>query len=216
MTREKAMELIKKLLATANDKGATENEAMIAALKAQEMMAKYNVEITEVDGDDESDEIVKSGVDTGTGNKWKYNLATVIADNFCCKVYWIGRKAAVFYGYKRHAEVAREVFKFLFNIGNRLATNYYFRVRNAGGNTEGIKNTFLIGFTLGVKSVLEKQCTALMLVTPKEVEEQFNVDIMKTARTISNNLNYRHNEEARNEGYRSGRDAASARYLETA
>lgn len=214
MTRERAIELIQKLLRTAQDKGASENEAMIAALRAQEIMAKYNVTITDVE-DDEEDEIVKSGFSTGTGNKWKYNLAHVIADNFCCKCYWLGREKVVFYGYKRHAEVAREVFRFLYNTGNRLATNYYFRVRNAGRNTNGVKNTFLIGFTYGVKSVLEKQCTALMLVTPKEVEEQFNETIARGARTISNTINHSGSTEARKAGYQSGRDVASARYLET-
>ena len=42
MTTEKIMEKIKKLLALANN-NPSEDEAMAAALKAQEMMAKYNI-----------------------------------------------------------------------------------------------------------------------------------------------------------------------------
>lgn len=213
MNKERAIDLIQKLLATATDKGASENEAMIAALRAQELMAKYNVQITEINNEGDKDEIVKTGFETGTGNKWKYNLAHVIADNFCCKCYWIGREKVVFYGYKRHAGVAAEVFKFLFNTGNRLATNYYMRVRNAGINTNGVKNTWLIGFTLGIKSVLEKQCTALMLVTPKEVEESFT-DFTKGCRTISNKITRRYDAEIEDDGYKTGRNVAQARYIE--
>lgn len=219
MTTEKIIEKIQKLLNTANDRGATENEAMIAALKAQELMAKYSISMTDIETQDENDEIVEAQFETGTGNKWKYILAHVVADNFCCKLFMYGKTTVVFYGFKKNADIARDVFKFLFNTGNRLATRYYFQYRNAGRNTVGVKNAFLSGFTSGVKSVLEKQCTALMLVVPKEVNTSYNnmcEQMQKTGRMHSFNSSYRRarDEEARSAGYDAGRNTANARYLE--
>ena len=92
MCNEKIIDRIKKLLATASDKGATENEAMIAALKAQELMAKYNIELSEVQLEEDKDEIVKLPTETGTGNKWKFVLAHTVADNFCCRHFFIGKE----------------------------------------------------------------------------------------------------------------------------
>lgn len=34
-------------------------------------------------------------------------------------------------------------------------------------------NTYLLGFCEGIQEVLDRQCTALMLVVPKEVEKAY-------------------------------------------
>lgn len=213
MRVEKAIEIIKKLLATANDKGASENEAMIAALKAQELMAKYDIQMTDIEGESTSDEIVDNQIYVGSGNKWKYSLAGVIATNFCCRVYICGSKHIVFYGYKKHAEVAKEVFTFLFNTGNKLANRYYGELYNRGESTKGVKNTFLIGYLHGIKSVLEKQCTALMLVIPKEVNDSYN-EKMAGAKTRTRNLTGQKNAAAYHRGLNEGKNVATARSLE--
>lgn len=213
MTREKAFELITKLLATASDKGASENEAITAALKAQELMAKYQIDIAEVQTEDK-EEIVRVGYSTGTGNKWKLTLALIVAKNFCCKVYTENREFVIFYGYKHNAEIACEVFKFLFNAGNRFANRYYMNNRNHGEVTKGIKNTFLVGFVAGIKSVLEKQCTALMLVVPEEVKKSYE-DMSKGFKSVSTGVRYNGTEtNAYREGVTTGRDVAQSRYIE--
>jgi hypothetical protein len=121
----------------------------------------------------------------------------------------------VFYGYKKNADVARDVFKFLFNTGNKLATRYYFQYRNAGKDTTGVKNAFLSGFTSGVRQVLEKQCTALMLVVPKEVTESFE-DKCKKMKSKTINSSYRRSvdDEAIEAGLTAGKNVANSRYLE--
>jgi hypothetical protein len=212
---EKVIEKIKKLLNTANDKGATENEAMIAALKAQELMAKYDISITDVEDDDNSDEIVTEEYETGTGNKWKYILSEIVANNFCCKTYNINKTRIVFYGYKRHSVIAKDVFKMLYETGNRLAMRYYQRRKNNGEDTKGFKNQFLLGYVQGIKFVLDKQCTALMIVTPKEVVSSFD-NLTSNAGFKTQRCTIKHNidEQAREEGYNEGRKVAQARYLE--
>ena len=120
MTTEKAINIVRKLLATANDNGASENEAMTAALRAQEIMAKYDINISNIE-EQIDEEIVSSSVVIGNGNKWKFMLANIVSTNFCCKVYTVNSSTIVFHGYKRHADVAKSVFEFLFETGVKLA-----------------------------------------------------------------------------------------------
>lgn len=213
MKVEKAIEIIKKLLVTANDKGASENEAMMAALKAQELMAKYDIQMADVEDESGSEEIVDGIVNVGKGNKWKYQLAGIIATNFCCKIYAHGSEYIIFYGYKKHAEVAKEVFTFLYNTGNKLADRYYAELYNRGESTKGVKNTFLIGYLHGIKSVLEKQCTALMLVVPKQVEESFD-EKMAGCKTRKSSITISTSAEAYQRGVSEGKHIAQARSIE--
>lgn len=213
MKVEKAIEIVKKLLATANDKGASENEAMTAALKAQEIMAKYDIQMVDVEGDTSSDEIVESIVEVGNGNKWKFQIANIVANNFCCKVYCMGTSRIVFYGYKKHADITREVFTYLFNTGNKLADRCYAEYYYKGEPTKGVKNTFLLGYCLGIKDVLEKQCTALAIVTPKEVVEAYN-EKMEGATTRKTTLKTSYNRDAYEKGIAQGRSVANSRAIE--
>lgn len=213
MKVEKAIEIVRKLLAVVNDKGASEGESMTAALKAQEIMAKYNINMADVEDESDSEEIVDFSIDVGKGNKWKYHLAMVIANNFCCKTYIHGSQMIFFYGYKKHAEVAKEVFTFLYNTGNKLADRYYAELYNRGESTKGVKNTFLLGYLKGIKSVLEKQCVALALVVPQEVNKAFDEKMIgsrhkKTTMTSSGDR------RAFDRGVSEGRNVANARSIE--
>lgn len=174
---EKILSKIKNLLDLANN-NPNENEALAAALKAQELMAKYDVEIEQLDHKAETREIVKEVYHQSGKHemkKWKFGLAGIIAKNFCCKYYTINKSDIVFYGYKEDAKIALQVFSYLYEVGNKFAVRYYNKCKTEGKNTKGVMNTYLLGFKDGVKSVLEKQCTALMIVTPKEVTDSYEV-----------------------------------------
>lgn len=215
MKVEKAIEIVRKLLAVVNDKGASEGESMTAALKAQEIMAKYNISLADVEDESESDseEIIDFGVDVGKGNKWKYHLAMVIANNFCCKTYTCGSQMIFFYGYKKHAEVAKEVFTFLYNTGNKLADRYYAELYNRGESTKGVKNTFLLGYLKGIKSVLEKQCVALALVVPQEVNKAYD-EKMRGCGHKKTTMSTSGDSRAFERGVNEGRSVATARQIE--
>lgn len=211
---EKVIEKIRKLLAMTEENGASENEAIIAALKAQKLMAEYNLTVADVADEHEGkSEIIEAAVDAGTKYKWKYGLVNIIAVNFCCKVYIVNKSNVVFYGYKNHADVASEVFRFLFNTGNKLANNYYYKCMKDGRDTVGVKNTFLLGFCKGIEEVLGKQCRALMLVTPKEVEESFK-EIIAGSKSIKSTMKINRDAQAYEDGKREGRFVANARSLE--
>lgn len=173
---EKIITKIKNLLDLANN-NPNENEALAASLKAQELLAKYNIEMADVEDVDFLErEIVEQEADLGKdkSKKWKVILASAIAKNFYCKVFTRGRGNKIFfYGYQKDVEVATKTFETLFSIGNKLARKKYYEYRKAGKNTKGIMNAYLYGFIEGIKEALEKQSTALMVVTPKEVNEAF-------------------------------------------
>ena len=211
--REKILKKIENLLALAGN-NPSENEAIAAALKAQELMAKYNIELADIEGEKPKNNITEETY-TPKANchyvrKWRYKLAQIIAKNFCCKTYCINRDTVVFYGYEKDAKIAVEVFKFLFETGNN---RYYLKCKKEGKNTKGVLNTYLVGFCDGIKEVLDKQCTALMIVVPKEVEEAY-AERSKGFKLINNSLATSGDARAYNEGKTEGKATATARGIE--
>lgn len=212
---EKIIEKIKNLLDLANN-NPNENEALAAALKAQELMAKYNIELEQLDHKEETREIVKEVYHQSGKHemkKWKIGLAAIIAENFRCKVYFINTQDVVFYGYKEDAKIALQVFTYLYEVGNKFAVRYYNKCKKEGRETRGVMNTYLVGFRDGVKDVLGKQCTALMIVTPKEVNESFD-EMSKGWATKTTRLRMPMDTAAYSDGKSDGRDMASARNIE--
>lgn len=213
---EKILNRIKNLLDLANN-NPNEHEALAASLKAQELLAKYNLDVADL-----ADESEKDKIDSVTWMpekdynymNWRYELAGVVARNFCCKMYLLGgTKGIVFYGFSKDAQIAHQVFSYLFKAGNKLADKYYNECKKLGKPTKGVANDYLRGFTEGIASALDKQCTALMLVVPKEVNESFEKMTSgwghKTTRLKGSG-----SQDARNRGIQDGKDAVAARELE--
>lgn len=174
----KIIEKINNLFDLANN-NPNENEAMSAALKAQELMAKYNISMVQLNDSEEREEIVTIGVNVNDINKnsgsikWRFDLSNVVAKNFRCEVCYSNIGHVYFVGYRTDSEIAARTFTFLFQTGNRLATNYYNKIYRSGGDTKGVKTAYLWGFTRGVQDRLERQSFELMIVEPKEVKETF-------------------------------------------
>lgn len=209
---EKTIEKIKKLLALASN-NPSENEAMAAALKAQALMAEYN--ITEAQLGEEVKEIdeIKIGMPDGhIMKKWRISLALALGKNFRCKVYMMNGEDIVFYGYKQDIAAAAQVYHFLFETGNKLANRFYYAEKKAGHSTSGLLASYLTGFVRGIESELDKQCKALMIITPKEVTDGF-AELTKGYKTKSV-TNNRSNYNAFTRGHLDGREAVQARRLQ--
>lgn len=170
---EKVLEKIKKLFELANN-NPSEEEARSAALKAQELMAQYDVELEEIENTDlnKTEEIDTVKVEV-PAKKWKYALAHTVADNFKCKFYLNGKSRIVFFGHKTDAHIAAETFKFLFNMGNRLANKLYREARDRYERTENIYNSCVMGFVAGVREALAEQSKALMVLVPEDVKKEY-------------------------------------------
>lgn len=208
---DKVMERIKKLLEITTSNGATENEAITAALKAQKLMAEYDIELSDIGDRDTTPEIVKLQTDCGEGNKWKYRLHNIIANNFRCKSYFIGNRYAVFYGFKQDAEIASQVFNFLYKTGNRLGDQAYNEYYMRYGAASGIRNGYLAGFCQGINEILGKQCRALMIVTPSEVSDGFK-EMTQGWKAVSATL--KGSRDMYSKGVEDGRAVANSRAIE--
>lgn len=213
MTEDKILNKIRNLFALAGN-NPSEHEAAAAALKAQELMAKYHIDMAQVDGIDKIEffNAVYKNSDKHEMKKWKLMLAPIIAKNFCCKVYASG-KSIVFFGYKKDAEIAREVFGFLYSAGNKGAVRCYNSCRKDGKSTKGVMNTYLMGFADGIRKEFEKQCTALMVITPKEVETEYatmSADWKSKKCTVKVGSDY----AAYSQGVADGKDAIRSKRLE--
>lgn len=184
MENEKIIAKIKKLFALAEN-NPSEEEAKVAALKAQELLAQYHIEyadVEEIDLDrvEELDEII---VDV-PAKKWKYTLANIVAKNFRCKHFFYGKQRVVFYGHQTDAKIASETFKYLFNMGNRLGMRLYNEARNAYRNTSNIYNSCVLGFCRGIEQALAEQSRALMVIVPEDVKDGYEKKI-SGARTMN-------------------------------
>lgn len=211
---ESVIRKVQKLLALADEsRNPSEAEAISASMKVQKLLAKYNLDIAEITGEEKKEEIEQVIADVGTGKKWKYILAEVVAESYCCKCFYHGADMIVFYGYRSDVLIARRVFMYLFKVGNNLAAKYVKRRREtAGGWTEGVYNSFCQGFCNGVRSELQKNCRALMLVTPQEVTESFH---KFTEGFKGKNINLDLTDwSAYEEGEDEGRRALTGRYIE--
>ena len=170
---EKIIQTIRKILELSKN-NPSEEEAKAAALKAQEMLAKYHIDMKEVESIDIDtvESIDEVRVDL-PAKKWKYRLAKIVANNFRCKHFYIGRGTLVFYGHKTDAYVASETFKYLFNVGNRLAGREVDRVFAKTHTSSNVYNSFVAGFCAGIEEALGEQCQALMIITPEDVKTSF-------------------------------------------
>ena len=183
--RESIIERIKKLMNLSMNKGATEAEAVQAALKAQKLIADYDVGQDELhEGESREIEEMPSGI--VTKNNFAKILAPIVARNFRCRCYsnttyanyHSGRRRslgceAYFYGYRSDAEAAKITYQMLYKVGNRLANRAVREAREEFGTAAGVYNSFASGFLAGVEDELSIQCKALMLVIPKEVDESY-------------------------------------------
>lgn len=221
---EKMLQKISNLLDLANN-NPNEYEAAAASVKAQELMAKYHIQLADLpQGERPNEEIATEEVITkGNYLKWRYKLAQIIADNFCCKTF-AGKSldsnmnycnCIMFYGHSSDTKIAARTFDYLFKLGNKFADRYYNKCKQEERPTVGVANYYLMGFVEGIRKVLEKQSTELMIVTPKDVEEHFQ-EMTADWKTYTHSINYnRRDRRAYEEGQRDGRSAIEQTALES-
>lgn len=218
---DKIIEKMRKVLELSKN-NPSPAEAEAAALKAQKLMAEYHISMKEVEAVESFEEITERPIYVGTGNKWKSFLADIVGKNFRCKYFLYGRSTIVFYGYEEDTKIAAMTFEFLFTTGKKAAANYYQKKRNYAMKQQGyfhgsgIRNAFLIGYLEGIEESLGRQCTALMLTVPREVEESY-FNRTNGFHKASNNLSYGSSAEgqrAREEGKKAGKTVIISRSIE--
>lgn len=169
-TQDKIIEKIKKLLALAGN-NPSEQEAQAAYAKAQALMAQYSIELSEDSG--EEVEIVAMPCKHSNNEGYRKPLATIIADNFRVKAFVSGG-TIMFFGTKMDVEIAVEVFNHAYRFSHNQGLKLERTARASGESTRGVANSYWSGFMAGLKSILDEQCKALMIVTPQEVEDAWS------------------------------------------
>ena len=217
MDRNLIIEKIRKILALAEN-NPSEEEAVAAASKAQKMMAKYAIEEREI-GEAITEESINylECILSGKIQKWRVQLALALGNNFRCKVLMVHGNVA-FYGYDSDVRICSEVFKSLYSIGSKLSEKAKRQARAKYGTATGIRNSFCLGFVAGVKSALDKQCMALMIVVPEKVEKKFEEDLFRNqnnkAKTYNPKLSGNIDSKVFSEGFIKGKNAMNSRYIE--
>ena len=169
MEDNKVLDKIKKLLALS--KSPNEHEARAAMLKAQELMAKYGMSVEE---SVETEVTYTSTIAETFGNAaFRAPLGSIIAKNFRCEVF-LSAGSIAFYGHSEDVPICKEVFEYAYRTIKKLGTKRYNEAKKAGYETRGFYTQYQTAFLIALKNAFEKQCTALMIVTPTDVTENFS------------------------------------------
>lgn len=172
---ESIVKKIQKLLALADKaRNNSEEEAQAALLKAQELMAQYGVETSIVDGVQDK---VSYGLETCVhkGDKgFRCQLATIIARNFRCKAILLENKQVAFFGWAQDAKVAKSAFEYAYHFAKKMGDRCVAQARRNCEDPKNVFNSYVSGFLSGIRQKLDVQCTALVLVVPEDVKQEFS------------------------------------------
>ncbi len=175
MDREKAIDKIKKLLRLSKSDNLGEANAALRA--AQELMAKYNVEVT---SEEDKISVVEMAIQFGTKSisNEKRRLMDALAKNFRCEWYYGGSNLYIL-GYENDCLVLKDVFDWICVVYDKLAAKFLKEERLRRGTWDRhiankCKYNYLCGFCSGVKKSLEVNNVekGLMIVVPNAVTKE--------------------------------------------
>uniref|UniRef100_C6E6T3 Uncharacterized protein n=1 Tax=Geobacter sp. (strain M21) TaxID=443144 RepID=C6E6T3_GEOSM len=163
--RKQIIEKIKKLLRLA--KSSNEHEAALAAAKAQELLATYN--LNEEDFSEREMPKEAGTAHTDTVKKpagWVYILAAAVAGAFDSQYFHHpGQGLTVFVGVGIDHEVANFTFGYLYRSINKLAAKFMSKSQQRRLSTKG-KRKSRLSFCLGATQVVALQLAMQKQVTP--------------------------------------------------
>lgn len=178
---EKIISKIEKLIALFGS--SNENEAKAAMLKAQELMAKYEIDREQVGEANSEERNVVGYTSDSFRDDWVQMLSLVIADNFRSRVVTLSRYGSRgafrirFYGFEEDALICINIFNYAVKVIRRRMATLRAIYNDAGrdfGRNE--KMNYVNGFCSGLRRNFEEQKRqseqfALALVTPAAVVE---------------------------------------------
>lgn len=203
---------IQKLLALAGN-NSNESEAKAALLKAQELMAQYNIDM---DGLHQEASIKYEFIVTKVkAHKLNNSLASIIAGSFACKTIIFNGKLSMF-GREDNSKAAASALEFAHKVmvnGGNKAT------REAGiqpGHTGAAHyyNSYCMGFLHGLKAALDAQTVALAVVVPEDVNKEFDKKFTNRKTYQSTGLKAAYGRSAYEAGKRDGSSVMGRRSLE--
>lgn len=209
----KIADKIQKLLSLAGN-NPSEEEAKAALLKAQKLMAEYNL----TEGD------------LGEGYEMKYSLelckikvnprsklmCMIIAESFACKVILHGGDKIAFFGREDNAQAAKSAMEFIHKVlerGMSAVCREYGLSTSQRGASE-IYNAYASGFIRGLKDCLDAQTTALAIVVPQDVKDKFAEKFPNLKASRSRGMVYGSSYSAEmHKGYQDGKSVMGKRSI---
>ena len=176
----KIIEKIEKLISLSGS--SNENEARAAMLKAQELMAKYEIDREQIKGEEKERPVV-GFTSSPHREEWIHMVSAVIAENFRCRSISIvknnsgGSFRIRFYGYEEDAEICINIFNYAIQVIRKKFVTLraiYAEAKREFGESE--KSNYVTGFCFGLEKNFKEQreqskSFALALVTPKAVDD---------------------------------------------
>lgn len=156
----KIIDKIEKLIALSNSDN--ENEAKAAMLKAQELMAKYEIEMSQINPDKAKERPVVSYTSPSFRDDWVVDLGSLIAGNFRCRAVISSRRGSggafrlKFFGFDEDAQISINIFNYAVKvIRRRMATlrAIYAEAGREFGRNE--KMNYVEGFNAGLHQNFE-------------------------------------------------------------
>ncbi len=152
MTKEEVLSKVRKLFELSNS--PNENEAALAAAKARELLARYNLSIADLPTDDANSALAPTEASVRVGKavrNWVKGLLIHVADGFECQ-HIIRRRHGCntilsFIGTPADAEVAVYTFQFLYRQLHRFVERALPRLKreNRGWSTAALRHAYLEG-----------------------------------------------------------------------
>ena len=217
MENEKILRKISAILNVTQENGATVDEALTAAKKAQELIAKYHVTILK--NPNEKENIGEKNI-LGS-RKWIQLLANIVCQSMSCRLilFTENRKTFMkFIGRDSDRIAAVKTFQMLLSVCQNGITKEKIRAKNSSGSSKGVEIAYATGFIKAVEEEMGKQCKALMLVVPSEVEEHIEKNY-PYIRAVRSKVSYQYRNKndiviANSNGYRDGKNFLRQRQIE--
>ena len=201
---------IEKLLALAGN-NPSETEAQAAMLKAQQLMAQHNLDMSQFqDQPQEKKKAIQDYVEGYHNTGWAIHLAQVICDNFRCNLLRAPHFGLVFVGLKEDVAICKAVFTFAAQTLDKNMKKLRRQYRKAGKSTDGISGDYSAGFIAGLQAKYREQVDknnwGLVMVKDALVE-QLTKDIIdpKGKRTSGKKLKQSGDPGLFNKGYQDGK-----------
>ena len=166
MTEEKESILnrIQKLLKMSTENGASENEAMLAADKAQKLLQEHNLSIADIKDDSQAEPMDSEDVEVDR-DLWKGYIRNATAKLYFCSTYSTMKldthykrvKVITFVGRKSNRMVATEMCKYFINTVNRLADEEFREVPGSRASINKMAHAFKQGAASKLSSRLRKR-----------------------------------------------------------
>lgn len=219
-----AVDKVVKLMSMTTERGCTMHEAIAAANLAQRYMAEYSlteadVEIGKQVPDEMFDPVIEEVIHVH--RNWIKYLANTVAINMRCTllVFSKNRKSYVrFIGRQSDTDIAVATFWMLFDACNDGIQQERVRAYNEYGDVQGIEGSYAMGFVEAVKTEMGKQCQALMLIQPEDVNDYIkeNYPYIRTRSITVNRYGIDSNvAQARDNGYARGKSLTERKQLES-